>query len=146
MATATQTKTKADIATEVAAVLTGDVGPLGPAIDRLFTIREKKRLLDAEASKLEAEYHVLEEQVMDKLEREGSSKAAGKKAGVSITSGIVANVTDWDAFEKFVKKTGYFHLFQRRVSEPAFREVLEKKGAVPGATPFTKKKLNLRVI
>jgi hypothetical protein len=39
---------------------------------------------------------------------------------------------------------GYFHLLQKRVSEPAYRELLEKGKKVPGVQPFTARKLNLR--
>lgn len=142
MATATATRTPK----EPAAVSPAKLGPIGPAIDKMFDLREQKRELEAKVSKIEAEYALLEGQLMEKMASEGTDKAAGKKAGVSVTTSVVTNVTDWDAFEKYVKRTGYFQLYQRRVSEPAVREVLEKKGSVPGTEPFTKRKLNLRVI
>lgn len=143
MATATATKPAAKATAAKVAV---KLGPIGPAIDKLHDLRESKRELESKIKKIEDEYFELEGQLMEKLAAEGTDKAAGKKAGVSITTSVVTNVTDWDAFEKFVKKTGYFHLYQRRVSEPAVREILEKKGSVPGTEPFNKKRLNLRVI
>jgi hypothetical protein len=39
---------------------------------------------------------------------------------------------------------GLQQLYYRRVSDPAYRELLETKGVVPGIQPFTKTKLNLR--
>jgi len=58
----------------------------------------------------------------------------------------VASVTDWDALWAYAAKHKYFHLFQKRVSYPAWRELMEKsKGkGVPCTEPFTQRKLNLR--
>ena len=115
---------------------------LGQLIDRLDDTREKKRKLNEEIKKLDAQYGELEEQIKERLAAEGMDKATGKKATVSLSEEVVANVKDWDALCAYVKKTGYFHLFQRRVSNPAFRELAAKK-PVPGLEPFTK--INLRL-
>ena len=56
----------------------------------------------------------------------------------------VAGVTDWDKLYAFIKKKNYFHLLQRRVSDPAWRELIEQGKKVPGTTGFTKKRLNYR--
>ena len=85
-----------------------------------------------------------------KGKEEGMDKATGKKATASISNVTVANVEDWDKFHAFVKKTGYFHLLQRRVSDPGFRELLEQKGAAAmakvGVVPFVKQNLNLTTL
>jgi hypothetical protein len=133
------------VSTKVAVKLTGKITSIGGAIDTLYEIRERKRLAQAEIDKIDAEYREIEEQLMERLEKEGTDKGAGKLASASVTTGIVANVTDWDAFEKFIIKNKFLHLLQRRVSDAAWREVMEKKGAVPGTESFVKKRLNLRV-
>ena len=79
-------------------------------------------------------------------EAEGTDKGAGKLASASISSVVVGNLDDADKFFAYVKKTGYFHLMQRRLSDPAIRELLASKGSIPGVTPFTKVRLNLRVL
>lgn len=56
----------------------------------------------------------------------------------------VAQVTDWDAFYAYIYKNKFGHLLQRRVSDPAWRELMEQGKKVPGTTPFTKKRLNFR--
>lgn len=117
---------------------------IGPAIDQLNALREKKRKLESEVSEIEAEYKDLEELLMQKLESEGSRTGAGKTATVSISHSVVGNVTDWEKFNAYVKKTGFFHLFQRRISEPAVRELFDQGKKIPGCEPFTKKRLNLR--
>ena len=67
-------------------------------------------------------------------------------ASVSITTSVVADVKEWDSFYAFIAKNKFFHLLQRRVSEPAYRELLDAGKKVPGVLPFTKKKLNVRTI
>jgi hypothetical protein len=115
---------------------------LGQLIDQLDTIRERKRKLAEQIKVLEGEYSELEDQVKARLTEEGMDKATGKKATASLSQVVVATVKDWDALCAYVKKTGHFHLFQRRVSDPAFRELVAKK-PVPGLEPFTKTNLNL---
>lgn len=117
---------------------------IGPTVDKLFELRENKRALEAKIKFIETEYAELEEQLMAKLEAEGSDKGAGKKATVSITRNVIGNVTDWEKFNAYVKKTGFFHLYQRRLSDPAVRELFEQGKKVPGCEPFTKARLNLR--
>lgn len=115
---------------------------LGQLIDQLDTVRERKRKLSEQIKTLEGEYSVLEEQVKERLLAEGMDKATGKKATASLTQEVVATVKDWDALCAYVKKSGHFHLLQRRVSNPAFRELAAKK-PVPGLEPFVKTNLNL---
>ena len=128
----------------VTATLKGEA-TIGSMTDKLITLRDKKREHEAEITKIEAEYKEVEERLFEKLDAEGTDKGNGKKGSVSISSSTVGNVTDWDALNAYIKKTGYFHLYQRRLSDPAVRELLDSKGKVPGVEPFTKRRLNVRV-
>lgn len=120
------------------------VRAIGPAIDKLHALRESKRALEEKIKDIESEYGQLEEALLGKLKADGVDKATGKSATVSITSSVTASVVDWDKLHAFIKKTGNTQLYYRRVSDPAYRELLETKGVVPGIQPFTKTKLNLR--
>lgn len=128
----------------VAAVTARFVGTIGGMTDDLVKLRDRKRELQDQIDAIEQEYKALEEQLIQKLDSEGTDKGAGKLGTCSVTSSVVANVVDWDALNAYIKKTGYFHLYQRRVSDPAARELFESKGKIPGVEPFTKRKLNLR--
>lgn len=136
------------VANREAAIVAGAkakfAGTIGGLTDQLLTLREEKRGLQDKIDALEQEAKILEEQLMEKLDKEGTDKGSGKLGTCSISSSIVANVVDWDALNAYIKKTGYFHLYQRRVSDPAARELFESKGKIPGVEPFTKRKLNLR--
>lgn len=117
---------------------------IGSAIDQMYALREQKRALEAKIEVIQAEYNELEQQLMDKMKAEDTNSGKGKKASVSITYSVVGNVTDWDKVYAYVKKTGFFHLFQRRLSDPAVRELFEQGKKIPGCEEFTKARLNLR--
>ncbi len=117
---------------------------LGKAIDTLWELREQKRAKEAEVKEIEVKLAAAESIVFERLDAEESETGKGKSASVSISSATSFNITDFDAFAKYVAKTKYFHLFQRRVSEVAAREIFEQKGVLPGLTPFVRRKINLR--
>jgi len=117
---------------------------LGSLIDQLDDAREVKRALAIKVKDADEVYKDLESQIITRLDSEESRKGEGKKAGVSITEVVVAVIEDFDKLWAFAKRNNYSHLFQRRISDPAFRELLEKKGVVPGLTAFTNRNLNLR--
>lgn len=117
---------------------------LGALIDALDDAREVKRALAVQVKDAEETYNDLAAQIIERLDAEDTRKGEGKKASASITESIVGQIDDYDALTKYIKRTGYFHLFERRVSAVAFRELYEQKGAVPGLVPFTKRTLNLR--
>ncbi len=134
---------------------------LGSLIDELDMIRVKRRDIAEEDKALSAAYTTLETEIKERLGAEGMAKATGRRATVSLNSVIIANVTDWTAVYALIKKTGSFHLLQRRVSDPAFRElyelelnrlirrrgfeleILDPATVLPGFVPFTKVNLNL---
>jgi hypothetical protein len=119
---------------------------VGATIDQIWAVREEKRNLEAQVKEVSAKIEELEGQLMERLEKEGLEKAAGTKASVSIGSSVVADVQDWDSFWAYILKNKYTHLLQRRVSEPAYRELLDAGKKVPGVQPFTKRKLNIRTV
>lgn len=119
---------------------------IGTLIDKMWKAREEKRELEAKVKEAEEAIRDLEDQLMERMEAEGTDKAAGTKASVSISASVVADVQDWDAFWPYVAKNKYWHLIQKRVSDPAYRELLDMGKKVPGVQPFTKRKLNLRSI
>lgn len=122
---------------------------IGSQIDKLWALREKKRELGEQVKKVEKEFDELEEAIKQRLIAEGSQGSKTTKASVSLTEEIVGNITDFDALWEFARKKNYPQLFQRRLSNPAFRELAAlyiKKGGVPGVEPFKKINLNLSTL
>lgn len=119
-------------------------GSLGATIDDLWALREEKRAAEEGVKIIEAKMSALEEDLMEKLKQQGTKSATGAKATASIITAVVANVDDWAAFHAFIAKNKFFHLLHKRVSEPAYRELLDAGKKVPGVQPFSKEKINLR--
>jgi hypothetical protein len=132
MATATKAKTP------------GRVASVGAVIDQLWACREEKRGLEATLKEVEGRIKEIEEGLMERLDAEGLEKATGTKATVSITSSTVADVQDWDLFFPYIAKNKFWHLVQKRASDPGVRELWDHGKKVPGVVPFTKKRINLR--
>lgn len=122
------------------------INTLGGAIDTMWLLREQKRTAELAVKVIEEKITAAEEDIMARLDVQGLDSAKGKDASVSVTSATVANVEDWPAFHAYIAKNKFFHLLQKRVSDPAYRELLDMGKKVPGVSPFNKKKLTLRSI
>lgn len=130
---------------------------IGQLIDKLHAVREKRAELAAKDKPLEVEEKELRDMILAELAAQGTDEARSKKLKVSVTYNTVANVKDWDAFWDFILKGKgkYNHLLQRRVSDPAYRELvgmaendkrLAKALGEAGVESFVAAKLNLRSI
>ena len=126
------------------AKVTSRLSTMGSTIDSLWAKREQKREAEAKLKIIETEITTIEESLMERMDKEETSKSQGTKASVSITQATVANVEDWAAFHAYIAKNKYFHLLQKRASDPAVRELWDAGKKVPGVQPFTKRKLNIR--
>lgn len=119
---------------------------IGQAIDKLWELEQEKKAAAAEVKRIEGLIEEAKEKVYEAMDTQGVQQSKGTKASASIGDQTTYNIEDFDALSKYVKKTGYFHLFQRRVSAEAVRELFETKGGVPGLVPFTKRKINLTTV
>lgn len=117
---------------------------LGKTIDKVFALRKKKAELEAAVKDVEGQIATLDSELMEAMQAGGIEKTATKLGTVSISTSTVAQVEDWDAFLAYIYKNKYGHLLQRRVSDPAWRELQEQGKKVPGTTGFIKKRLNYR--
>lgn len=117
---------------------------LGATIDKMWALRESKRAADKVVKDIELEIKELETSMFEKLDAEDTTKSQGKKASVSITETVVGNVEDWETFWPYIAKNKFFHLVQKRVSDPGLRELWTLGKKTPGVVPFTKRTLNLR--
>ena len=119
---------------------------IGKTIDKVFALRKKKAELESAVKDVEGQIADLDAEILESLEASGLEKTATKAGSVSISSATVAQVTDWDTFLAYIYKNKYGHLLQRRVSDPAWRELVEQGKKVPGTTGFTKKRLAYRAV
>ena len=130
----------------IVAAVTARLDPpsLGATTDKMWQLREDKRALDAKLKVVEGQIKELETTLFELLDAQDTRKAEGKKASVSIGESTVATVEDWDALWPYIVKNKFFHLIQKRVSDPGMRELWALKKVVPGVQPFTKRTLSVR--
>lgn len=110
---------------------------LGACADRMYQLRQKRLEMQKEVDKVAAEEAALKEHIINTLPKSEASGVAGKLARVAVVTKQVPQVKDWDAFYKYVKRTGQFDLLQRRLSEVAIKERWDAGKEVPGVEHFT---------
>ena len=120
--------------------------PLGGLIDDIWQQREKKRELTKKLEEVDAIISMQEQELLERMDKEGVDKSTGKKASVSVSENMSFNIVEFDQLWKFATKNDYGHLFHRRVTDAACREVFEKKGNVPGLEPYKKRRINIRTL
>jgi hypothetical protein len=120
---------------------------IGALCDRLWQLREAKRKLAEQEKLINEEIAGLEAQLLERMDKEGTTRAAGRHASVSLGKQDIFQFDDdnngYEQFCKFVARHKYYHLFERRISQLATAEVFALKGKVPGLKIFTKRKVNL---
>jgi hypothetical protein len=109
---------------------------LGACADRLYELRQQRLEWQKKVDALEAEEKALKEHIIRNLPKSEATGVAGKLARVTVVTKEVPQVKDWDAFYKFVKKTGSFDLMQRRLTEAAVKERWEAGEEIPGVERF----------
>ena len=119
---------------------------LGACADRLYELRQRRLAVQKEVDKLAAEEAALREHIINTLPKSEASGIAGKLARVTVITKQVPQVKDWDAFYKFVKKTGSFDLLQRRLTDQAMKERWEAGKEVPGVEHFNAVSISLNKV
>ena len=117
---------------------------VGALVDAAFALRAKKSELESAVKDLAGQLADLEAELLERMQAEGQEKVATKHGSASVSTSTVADVVDWDAFLSFIYRKKYGHLLQRRVSDPAWRELQEQGVKVPGTQPFHKKRIAFR--
>jgi hypothetical protein len=111
--------------------------------DKLWKIRESRLAQQKIADELEKEEKALKAHIIENLPKSEASGISGKIANVAIRMKEVAQVKDWEAFYKYVKKTGSFELLQKRLNDSAILERVENGKPVPGVGSFNVVTLSL---
>jgi len=109
---------------------------LGACADKLFELRNKRLAEQKKVDEIAAEETALKNHIIENLPKSEASGVAGKLARVTVVTKQVPQVKDWDAFYKYVKKTGSFDLMQKRLIDGAIKERWEAGKEVPGVGHF----------
>lgn len=109
---------------------------LGACADKLFELRNRRLAEQKKVDEIAAEETALKNHIIENLPKSEASGVAGKLARVTVVTKQVPQVKDWDAFYKYVKKTGSFDLMQKRLTDAAIKERWEAGKEVPGVEHF----------
>lgn len=96
------------------------------------------------------EYEKVADQVFALMDEQETEAIRNKGVGlqVSIQEREIERIEDWDDFERFCLRHKALHLFQRRLSATAIREMMESLGGkpIPGVGTFKVRKLSVTKI
>jgi hypothetical protein len=112
-------------------------------ITELKKTKDQIRDLNNEVKELKGREDELARSLMTEMDKTGLKRMANDLATVSVATEIVPDPTDWDLFYQYIKDTGQFELLHKRISLPAFRELLQSQ-EVPGIQSRELMKLNFR--
>lgn len=116
---------------------------LGACADELKVIKDQLSVLSREEEVLRARRVLLETKLIEELPVSDAEGVVGKTIRATVVTKRVPVLEDWNAFTKYIKKTGDFDLLRRQVSTEAVEERWEAKKRVPGVGVFNKKKVSL---
>lgn len=120
---------------------------LDTLIDDIYDIRNEIKALNKQVDELKANKETMELKLIDMMDSVGTDQSRSSVATATISETTVPQVTDWDAFYRFIKRNNAFYMLERRPAAVAFRETLaqRKNRAIPGVSSFTKRSVGIRV-
>ena len=120
--------------------------PIGDLIDEMVDIRDRRREIAKEDSKLKGQYNELVDLVIEKMHATGTDQIRSDLATASLKVETVATVVDPARLALWVIKNKRVDLLQNRISNPVYREIMEgrRKREIPGLEGFEKETILLR--
>lgn len=113
-------------------------------IDRMYTLREEKRVLEAQVKGINSEIDQIQQQLLTRLNQVGTNYARGSLASASITETLVPQIDDWGKVSEWILENDALYLVHRRISSGPWKELRDAGTDVPGIEPFTKVAISLR--
>lgn len=119
---------------------------LGACADLIFSTRARRLALQKEVDALQAQETALKEHFIATVPKSDAAGVTGRLARVTVGTKDIPTVKDWEAFHKYVKKSGRFDLLQRRLSTEAVTEMLEAGEKLPGVEVFHAKVVSINKV
>lgn len=113
-------------------------------------IQKKQEKVDAIMAKAKAQTKDMEEEIKQEehtlllaMQDAGLTTIKGSKSKAEIKESLRISIKDFDALAAFVKRKNAVHLFERRISVTAYREMKESLGGkeVPGLAEFAQQRI-----
>lgn len=116
-------------------------------VKKLHDLKSIKAEINAQLKDINKEISDTEIEILNALDQLGVDQIRTDVLTVGVNESIVPQVTDWDAFYKFMLDNNALYMMERRPAAIAFREYLELHGAPPaGVEPFTKRTISTRKV
>ena len=118
--------------------------------DEIVELREKVDAIMAKAAAQTkdstARIKELEDLLLAALQDADMTSFKGKKSVAEVKTSLQVGISDFEALEKFVNRKKALHLFQRRISVTAYRELKDQGGdkPIPGLSEFMQAKLHVK--
>jgi len=120
---------------------------LGACIDLAYERREKRLIqqkeYDEEIAEMKKDEEAISEHIINTFNKSEIEGARGDVCTASISRSIYPTNVQWDKVYAWVKKTGAFEIFEKRISKGAFKERYEAGEKIPGVEAFEKMSLSL---
>ena len=107
-------------------------------------LREAKRELEDQVKALDRLLEANEEAILLTMDEQGVTRTGVGPYSMSVSEQTVGHVDDWDEVYNYIHRTHSWHLLQRRLSNAAYKEILETGETLKGVEPFVKRSLNFR--
>jgi len=119
---------------------------IGQLIDTRARLKKKVKAQEEKLAEMKVDLEEVEADIDDLMKEQGLTRAAGKLEQVSYSESWVPDITDWDQYYKFIKRTGAFDLLHKRPSVTAWRERYNQGKIVPGTEPKKITKLHFTAV
>ena len=118
---------------------------LGQLADKLAAKRDKLEEAKAIVAGLESEASAIEDEIIRAMKKEGIAQIKGNYCTISVQEVVKKIVEDWDKFYRFVATNKAYYLFQRRLHEGAYEELLTSRNGkdVPGIGEYKRDKIRV---
>lgn len=117
---------------------------LGDLSGELRALKQQKSDLYQQEKELNAQIEKVTHKIICAMEDNGLENIKHDGFSVTMTTELMPNLVDREAFWKYIRETDTPSLIQQRVSAAAFRELVAHGEEVPGVESYEKTKLNTR--
>lgn len=125
-----------------------DTPVLGALIEERLAIKAAYDELNRATKEKKRELDAVEFRLLEALDALGTETARAHGHTVAVNESVKGNIADYDEFIEFVRDNDAWFLLERRISNPAFREMLAERDGedIPGLTAFNRRTVSVRKV
>lgn len=130
---------------------------IGACVDLYHDKREERLAVDKKSKEMKGEEVQLVDHIIANVSKKDEGGAVGKRYKAVVYTDPSYVVDDWEAFYKYLRKTGNFQFLNRAINQAAVKEFVEEQKPArpkrgwkpklpPGMTTFNAVKLSVTKI